>query len=302
VKRLEIRSPSLPSSLGVSASWRSSIFLNRASNVSLHLGLAALALAYLTPFFWLICAAFKQPQDVFNYSFLPWRHLDRLTLHNFAVLFTREAFGRWLFNSLFVSSLQTTLVVIFSSLCGFALAKYEFHGKRLLMLLLLSTLLLPGVALLPGYLDFMVRIGWLNTYKAIIIPGAASVFGAFLFRQAMQGVPDELLQAGRVDGCSELRLWWDVALPIVRPMVGAFTLLSFLASWNSYLWPSTVLQDQSKFTIPMGLAAMIGLPEYESQYGVLMAATLVGILPVAVLFFALQKDFVSGLTSGAVKG
>jgi len=268
----------------------------------LHLGLVAFALAYLTPFFWLICAAFKQPQDVFNYSFLPWRHLDRLTFHNFTILFSHEYFARWLINSLFVSSLQTVLVVTFSSLCGFALAKYEFQGKRLLMLLLLSTLLLPGVAVLPGYLELMVRIGWLNTYKAIIVPGAASVFGAFLFRQAMQGVPDELLQADRVDGCSELRLWWDVALPVVRPMVGAFTLLSFLASWNSYLWPCTVLQDQSKFTIPMGLAAMIGLPEYESQYGVLMAGTLVGILPVAILFFALQRDFVAGLTSGAVKG
>ena len=224
---IEIRSPSLPSSLGVSASRRSTILPDRLSNLSLHLGLVAFALAYLTPFFWLICAAFKQPQDVFNYSFLPWRHLDRLTFHNFTILFSHEYFARWLINSLFVSSLQTILVVTFSSLCGFALAKYEFHGKRLLMLLLLSTLLLPGVALLPGYLELMVRIGWLNSYKAIIVPGAASVFGAFLFRQAMQSVPDELLQAGRVDGCSELRLWWDVALPVVRPIVGAFTLLSF---------------------------------------------------------------------------
>ncbi|HWE01592.1 MAG TPA: carbohydrate ABC transporter permease [Tepidisphaeraceae bacterium] len=268
----------------------------------MHVVLAASALVYLTPFFWLLCAAFKLPQDVFQYSFLPWKHLDRLTLHNFAVLFSSESFGRWLFNSLFISSIQTVLVVTFSSLCGFALAKYEFHGKRSLMLLMLCTLLFPGVALLPGYLDLMVRIGWLNSYKALVIPGAASVFGAFLFRQAMQGVPDELLQAGRVDGCSELRLWWDVALPVTRPMIGAFTLLSFMASWNSYLWPSIVLQDQSKFTVPMGLAAMIGLPEYESQYGVLMAGTLVGILPIAILFFALQKDFVAGLTSGAVKG
>ena len=167
---------------------------------------------------------------------------------------------------------------------------------------MLATMLLPGVVLLSGYVDLMVRIGWINSYKAIILPGAVSVFGTFLFRQSMLAVPDELLHAGRIDGCSELRLWWDVALPVVRPMVGAFTFLSFLAAWNSYLWPSTVLQDQSKFTVPMGLAVMIGLQDYESPVGVLMAGTLVGILPVVVLFFVLQRDFVAGLAGRAVKG
>jgi ABC-type glycerol-3-phosphate transport system permease component len=275
---------------------------SRPLSILLHLALLLLALLYLSPFLWLLCACFKQPEDVFRYAFLPWNNLRSLSFDNFRVLFSHESFGRWLINSLFISSLQTVLVVTFSSLGGFALAKYEFRGKRLLMLLMLATMLLPGVVLLSGYIDLMVRIGWINSYKAIILPGAASAFGIFLFRQAMLGVPNELLHAGRVDGCSELRLWWDVALPVVRPMVGAFTLLSFLASWNSYLWPSTVLQDQSKFTIPMGLAGMIGLPEYESQYGVLMAGTLIGILPVAILFFALQKDFIAGLASGAVKG
>jgi ABC-type glycerol-3-phosphate transport system permease component len=255
----------------------------------LHLTLLAAAFLYLIPALWMIVASFHRQGHAF-------------TLDNFRLLFHREPFAVWLINSLFIASLQTVLVVTLSSLGGFALAKYTFRGKRLLMLLMLATMLLPGVVLLPGYVDLMVRIGWINSYKAIILPGAVSVFGTFLFRQSMLGVPDELLQAGRVDGCSELRLWWDVALPVVRPMVGAFTLLSFLAAWNSYLWPSTVLQDQSKFTVPMGLAGMMGLQGYESQFGVLMAGTLVGILPVAVLFFVLQRDFVSGLASGAVKG
>jgi ABC-type glycerol-3-phosphate transport system permease component len=124
----------------------------------------------------------------------------------------------------------------------------------------------------------------------------------FLFRQAMSAVPDELLHAGRVDGCSELRLWWEIALPIVRPMVGAFTLLAFLGSWNSYLWPQIILQDEMKYTLPIGLANMVGLPQFDTQYGVLMAGTLLSILPVVVLFFILQKDFIAGLASGAVKG
>jgi ABC-type glycerol-3-phosphate transport system permease component len=232
---------------------------------------------------------------------LPWGHLHDLTFHNFAILFSREPFGVWLANSIFIASLQTFLLVTLSSLGGFALAKYEFAGKQSLMACMFATMLLPGIVLLPGYLDLMFRLGWINSYKAIILPGSVSVFGAFLFRQSMLGVPDELIHAARVDGCSELRIWWEVALPLTRPMTAAFTLLGFLSAWNSYLWPSTVLQDQSKFTVPMGLAGMIGLPEFESQYGVLMAGALVGMLPVIVLFFALQKDFIAGLSSGALK-
>ena len=129
-----------------------------------------------------------------------------------------------------------------------------------------------------------------------------SVFGIFLFMQAMKTVPDELLQAGRVDGCSEIRLWWEVALPIVRPMIGAFTLLSFMSAWNSFLWPQIVLQTQTKYTLPIGLTNMIGQPSYITPYGALMAGTLLSILPVAILFFILQRDFIAGLASGAVKG
>jgi ABC-type glycerol-3-phosphate transport system permease component len=273
------------------------------SSLLLHVVLLASALLILLPFFWLACAAFKQQRDIFTTAFLPWGRLGDLTLDNFRVLFTREPFAQWMLNSLFLSSLQTVLVVTLSSLGGFALAKYRFAGRRPLMGLMFLTMLLPAQVIYPsGGIDLVRAIGWVNSYAAIVVPGAVSVFGMFLFMQAMKGVPDELLHAGRVDGCSELRLWWDVALPIVRPMVGAYTLLSFLASWNSFLWPQIVLQDENKFTLPMGLTGMVGVAEYETQYGVLMAGTLLAVLPVLILFFALQKDFIAGLTSGAVKG
>jgi ABC-type glycerol-3-phosphate transport system permease component len=205
-------------------------------------------------------------------------------------------------NSVFLASAYTVSVVALSSLGGFALAKYRFRGRKVLMLVMLATLLVPGqVLLLPNY-EVMYALGWLDTYAAILVPSAVSVFGMFLFRQAMLSVPDELLQAGRIDGCSELRLWWEVALPIVRPMVGAYTLLSFMGAWNSFLWPQVVLQDPARYTLPIGLSNMIGLPEYQTHYGVLMAGTLLSILPVGVLFFVLQRDFVAGLASGAVKG
>ena len=275
---------------------------DRARSVVLHVALSVLAFVALVPFIWLSCASFKRQEDVFTSTFLPWHNLGALTTDNFAHLFGQTPFALWLVNSLFLASAQTVLVVTLSSLGGFALAKYRFRGKRALMLLMLGTLLLPYPVLLPSSWELMYHFGWLDSYWAILVPGMVSVFGIFLFRQSMLSVPDELLHAARVDGCSELRLWWDVALPIVRPMVGAFTLLSFLGNWNAFLWPQVVLQDERKYTLPIGLAGMMGLPQFETNYGLLMAGTLVSVLPVVVLFFVLQRDFIAGLASGAVKG
>ena len=277
------------------------------SGLVLHVVLVVLGLLSLTPFIWLICATFKTAGDFFTYTFLPWdaehglRWRD-LTLDNYRQLFRREPFALWMINSIFLASAYTVSVVTLSSLAGFALAKYRFTGRKVLMVVMLATMFVPGqVLLLPNY-EVMYTIGWLDTYAAILVPSAVSVFGMFLVRQAMLGIPDELLQAGRIDGCSEFRLWWEVALPIVRPMIGAFTLLSFMGSWNSFLWPQVILQEPSRYTLPIGLSNMIGVPEYQTHYGILMAGTLLSILPVAVLFFVLQRDFVSGLASGAVKG
>ena len=211
-------------------------------------------------------------------------------------------FARWMMNSIFVTSAHTAIVVTLSSLGGFALAKYRFAGKKPLMLMMVATMMIPSQVLLTSSWELMYHFGWLSSYAAIIVPGAVSVFGIFLFRQAMAAVPDELLQAGRMDGCSELRLWWEVALPIVRPMIGAFTLLSFMGTWNSFLWPQIVLQNPSSYTLPIGLSNMVGLQGYETSQGMLMAGTLLSILPVAILFFILQRDFIAGLASGAVKG
>ena len=270
--------------------------------VALHVIIAALAILCLLPFFWLLCATFKLNEDFFNYTFLPWSQPQRWTTINYRWLFEREPFLRWMFNSLFIAATHTCLVVTLSSLGGFALAKYQFIGKKPIMLMMLATMMLPSQVLLGSSYELMYKINWLDTYAAIIVPGAVSVFGIFLFMQAMKQVPDELLQAGRVDGCSELRLWWEVALPIVKPMIGAYTLLSFMSAWNAFLWPQIVLQSPEKYTLPIGLTNMIGLPGFHTPYGVLMCGTLLSIVPVAVLFFVLQRDFIAGLASGAVKG
>lgn len=263
---------------------------------------ASLAIIIATPLLWVVCASLKRPEDLFTSTFLPWRHLGRLTLDNYRQFLGGQMFQGWLINSLFLASAHTVLVVTLSSLGGFALAKYRFAGQRVIMGLMLATMLLPSQILLPSSYELMYRLGWIDSYAAILVPGAVSVFGIFLFRQAMAGVPDDLLDAARVDGCGELRLWWQIALPIVRPMIGAYTLMSFMSSWNSFLWPQIILQSQGQYTLPLGLGNLIGMREYQEQYGILMAGTLLSVLPIVVLFAILQRDFISGLTSGAVKG
>jgi ABC-type glycerol-3-phosphate transport system permease component len=190
--------------------------------------------------------------------------------------------------------------LFFSSLAGFALAKYEFAGKKLLMAFMLGTLLIPGqVTLAPTY-ELLYRMGLVDTYLGLIIPGAVSVFGIFLFRQSMLQVPDELIHAARIDGCTEFRIWRDIVMPVTRPMIGAFCLIAFMGAWNSFLWPQILLHNRNRFTLPIGLSQLIGL--YNQQYGMLMAGTLLAVVPVIALFFLLQKEFVAGLTAGAVKG
>jgi multiple sugar transport system permease protein len=260
------------------------------------------ALINMVPLLWLVCAAFKRPEDVFAYWFVPWGRLDRLTPGNFSELLRHQPVVRWMINSIFLAATQTVCVVILSSMGGFALAKYRFGGRRAIMVIMLGVVLLPAQVTLGSLYELVGRLGWLNSYLAILVPGGVSVFGTFLYRQAMQNVPDELLQCGRLDGCGEWRLWWEVAMPLVRPTTGAFALMSFLGSWNAFLWPQIVLQDESQYTLPLGLNGMMGLSAYQSQYGLLAAGTLLGLVPVVVLFFVVQKDFLSGLSSGAIKG
>lgn len=206
--------------------------------------------------------------------------------------------GRWFLNSIFLASTYAVLVVLLCALAGFAIAKYDFVGKRAAMATVLLTVLVPPQVLLPAGFELTAWLGWVDTYPAAIVPGLANVFGVLLFTSAMRSVNDDILAAARIDGCSEWRLWWSVALPLVRPMVGAFTLMSFLASWNSFLWPQVVLIEASKHTLPIGLASLTALPQAAGP-AVVYAAVLVGIIPAAVLFVLLQRDLVDGLTSGA---
>jgi ABC-type glycerol-3-phosphate transport system permease component len=223
------------------------------------------------------------------------------TTQNFEDLFGNFNFGRYLLNSFFLTCVRTSIGLILASLGGFALAKYNFAGKNTIMLIMLGTMMIPGSVLLAPNYELLVKLGLMNSYLGIIIPGAVGAFGMLLFKQAMMSVPDDLIEAARIDGCSEARIYWDVIMPVVRPMSGAFCLMAFMANWNDFLMPMIVLQSDSLFTVPIALSQTLSLTG-ENTYGLLMAGTFIGVLPPAILFFILQKEFIAGLTAGAVKG
>lgn len=261
-----------------------------------HALLVFLGAVTLTPLVWLVAATTKNPNDLFHYTFFA----PRVTLANFEDLFRTVSFLRYLMNSCFVAGATVIVQLFFSSLAGFALAKYEFRGKKAVMILMLATMMIPGQVVMAPLYELIYRLGLVDTYLGLIVPGAVSVFGIFLFRQSILQVPDELLHAARIDGCSEFRIYWNVVMPVSRPMIGAFCLMSFMGTWNSFLWPQIILHHNDRFTLPIALNQLVGI--YQQQYGTLMAGTLLSILPVVILFLLLQKEFVAGLTAGAVKG
>ncbi len=252
----------------------------------------------LVPIVWLVVSAFKTNADFQVYAFSP--PADRLTLANFPSLFRQMPYLRFMMNSFFVAGATVIIQLFFSSLGGFALAKYEFTGKKTIMGIMLATMMIPGPVLLAPMYELIYHLRLIDTHLGLIVPGMVNVFGMFLFRQAMLTIPDEMLQAARIDGCSEFRIFWHIVLPVSRPIVGAFCLIAFMGTWNSFLWPQIILQTSDRFTLPIGLNQMVGV--YEADYGALMAGTLMAVLPVIVLFFLLQKEFIAGLTKGAVKG
>jgi len=272
---------------------RTNTGLSRAVIVFLLLITAVVA---LMPLVWLVAATTKGPDDLFHYTFFA----PRWSPQNYQDLFTKVPFLRYLVNSVFVTGATVLVQLFFSSLAGFALAKYEFAGKKMVMAIMLTTLLIPGQVVMAPLYEQLYHLGLVDTRAGLIIPGAVSVFGVFLFRQSILQVPNELLQAARLDGCSEFRIYWDIVMPVSRPMIGAFCLISFMGAWNNFLWPQVMLHHDDKFTLPIALNQMIGV--YGNQYGMLMAGTLVSVLPVMALFLLLQREFVAGLTAGAVKG
>jgi len=264
--------------------------------VPLVVGLITMA----TPFVWTIFASFKTNADVFS---APVTLLPRLwTLDNYRRLLSGEQipFLRQFANSAIIALGQMLLTVFIASLAGFAFAKYEFTGKRVLFALTLVTLAIPFEVTVVPLFQLMVTIHWLDTYQAVIVPNAITAFGVFFARQTMLAIPGELLDAARIDGASEFGIFWRIAVPLARGGLAVLALISFLNAWNDYLWPLIALRSPDNFTLPMGLATLSGL--YKVEWGMIMAGAVLTTLPIFVIFVWTREHLISGLTSGAVKG
>jgi ABC-type glycerol-3-phosphate transport system permease component len=262
--------------------------------------LAVAVILTAAPYVYTVTGSFKETAEIFSFPvhFLP----EDFTLSNYARLLSGEniPFIRQFANSVIIAVGQTLLTLLLASMVGWGFAKYEFYGKRVLFLLLLVTLTIPfQVTLVPLFL-MMVKMNLLDTYWAVIHPGAVQAFGAFFMRQAMLSVPNELLDAARVDGASEWRIFWQIGIPLSRGALSVLALLTFLVAWNDYLWPLIVLRSTEMFTYPIGLASLVGL--YKVEYGMILAGAFLASLPVIVVFLAGRNQLLSNLTVGAVKG
>lgn len=272
------------------------------------LGLASIAI--LSPFAWLLAACFKDRTVLNEYVFFPplgvWSD-QTMNLTNFERLFEGKPsvhgtiyFWQYLLNSTVYATLSTSAQLFFCSLAGYALSKYQFPGKKFLTGYMLGSMMIPGALLLAPIYAIFARWGLIDSLFGLMLPGLVTAYGIFLFRQACMAIPNELIEAGRIDGCGEFGIYFMLVMPLVRPMSAAFCLVSFLGNWNSFFTPNVFLHSQDKLTLPVVLNLYVA--QYHNDYGVFLAGTALAMLPPAVLFFALQREFISGLTSGAVKG
>src|SRR5262245_3924737 len=264
-----------------------------------YLLLSAWAVVALFPLYWMVTTALKPPSIVMS---LPPEWIPRtLTLANFADAFGASPVLRWTANSFIVAGGVTLWQLLFASMAGHGFAKKTFPGKEILFWVYVSSMLVPGFALLIPLYTLMASLGLINTYLGIAAPGLSAPFGAFLMRQFMQTLPSELIDAGRIDGCGELGVFWRIILPLAKPGLAVLGIFIFMGQWGAFLWPLVVTSSSEMRTLVVGFATL-AQRELRVNYGASMAASTYVALPMLVVFFAFQRYFLRGVTIGALKG
>jgi multiple sugar transport system permease protein len=252
----------------------------------------------LYPLLWMLSASFMSNGEAT--SFPPHLIPHAATLDQYRQLFVRLNLGRAFLSSTIIAVVTTLVSLLFNSMAGYAFARLRFGGRERLFRLLLAALVIPAqVAMLPLFL-LMKNLHLVNTYWGAILPTLASVFGIFLIRQFMLSIPQDLLEAARIDGASELKIYWSVVMPLARPILATLAIYTFMTTWNDFMWPLIVLNDQRRYTLPVALASLVG--EHALDIELMMAGSVVTVLPVLLLFLALQRHYIAGLTAGGIKG
>jgi ABC-type glycerol-3-phosphate transport system permease component len=271
----------------------------RSTSLALYLILTIISVYMIIPFIWMLSTSFKLPQDVFGFP--PVLFSERSTWINYKFLFQEKQLLLIVWNTFFVAMTGTLLSLFFCSLGGYGFAKYNFPGRTLLFSFLLATMVIPAaVTMVPSFV-IMRSFGWYNTFLPLIIPGAANAFGIFFMRQYISSINDELMDAARIDGASEFGIYRRIILPIITPGLTSLGLIFFMASWNNYLGPLIWLKSPDKFTLPLAIfqfGGAVGLTNFNGQ----MAMSVISIIPLLIIFLVFQRQFVEGITAGAVKG
>jgi putative chitobiose transport system permease protein len=261
--------------------------------------LGAIALIMLTPLFWLVSTSLKSPtENIFQFppQFIP----QQPTFENFIRVWQTNPFGQYLFNSTLVAVLTVGLNLLLCSLAAYPLARLDFRGREVLFATVVSTIMIPfQIVMIPLYV-LTVNLGLQNTYLGVILPAIASAFGIFLLRQAFQGVPKELEEAARMDGCSELGIWWFVMLPSIRPALVTLAIFVFIGSWSDFLWPLIVLKDPELYTLPLGVATLAST--FSLDWRLIAAGSVISIAPILLFFLVMQHYIIPTETGSGVKG
>ncbi|MET4780558.1 carbohydrate ABC transporter permease [Glaciihabitans sp. UYNi722] len=258
-----------------------------------------ISLVMFFPLYWMIVTAFSTRADMYA----PGLHLfpRTFTFENFTAPFIKFPVGQWFSNSLVIAVLTTAITVVCNLLAGYAFAKLRFRGRNPLFLILLSTMMIPAQAIIVPQFKLSIALGLYGNIWSVILPESAVIFGVFLARQFFIAIPDELVEAARVDGAGHFRTFLSVVLPLCKPLIAVLVLLTFMGEWNAFGWPLVALSgDQNLFTLPIGLVSNLQ-GQYTSNYGAIMAMNLLMILPVVILFIAFQKYFVEGLSRSGIK-
>lgn len=260
------------------------------------LGLGLLVVA--SPFAWMVLSSLKSEGEIRRVppTWLP----EAPSLANFSDLFARLDFPQFFTNSAVVATAVTVGNLVFCSMLGYVLAKSEFGGRTWLFRLVLATLMIPGMVTLVPLFVLVANIGLVNTYWGLILPFLAGPFGVFLMRQFIQGIPDELIDAARMDGASELRVFLQVVMPLCKPALATLAILTFLGSWNNFLWPLVAAQSQEKYTLPVALS-LFSTGQSATDYGLLLAGSVLVITPMVALFVSLQRFFIQSVAAAGIK-
>lgn len=269
------------------------------TNILLYSVLIIISLFMILPFIWMLSTSFKLAADIFGYPprFIP----DNPVLDNYTyVIINKHAF-RYLYNTAVIAILSTIATLFFSTLAGYAFAKYDFPGKKGLFAFLLATMVIPGAVMMVPAFIIIRKIGWVDTIWPLVIPGAASAFWIFFFRQFISTISNEIMDAARIDGASEFRIYWNIIVPIIAPAITGMGLIMFMGSWNAYQGPRIYLKSAEKMVMTQAIMSMQGSAGFTA-WGEYMALSVISLIPLLIIFLLFQRRIVEGVMAGAIKG